>query len=137
MSASANNIVFQLTDAGSTLRTLHCDLDSFNYKASRATSKRSTFCAVEKSVGSTDNTIQMSGVWNDDSGMSHATLNGLKYVTTEVLYKYGPNGSGSGEVLISGVAILTDYTINQDADGIIEFDATLEVQGNDVTTTWS
>jgi predicted secreted protein len=137
MSVPANNIVFQLTDASASLKTLQCDLDDFSYKGTRSISKKSTFCAVEKAPGSVDTTITMSGVWNDDTGMSHATLSGLLDSDTATLYKYGPNGSGSGEVLISGIAFVTDYEMKQTADGVTEFSATLEVQGNDVNTTWS
>jgi predicted secreted protein len=137
MSVPSNNIVFQLTDASASLKTLQCDLDDFTYTSSRSIDKRSTFCAVEKSPGSVDNKITMAGVWNDASGASHATLSGLKDNATATLYKYGPNGSGSGEVLISGVAFVTDYEIHQAADGTTEFSATLEVDGNDVETTWS
>ena len=136
MAVAASNTIFQFTDASGSLQTLHCDLTDVDYGGARAITREETFCAVTKTPGNPDNTITVTGQFNATAGRTHAVFQGLKTDTTARLYKYGPGGSGSGAVLLSGVAYLTDYRIRATAGGNVTVTATFEVDGNDVNTTW-
>lgn len=136
MSSPASLTVLQITDASGSLQTLQCDLDDIDYGGAASITKEETFCAVNKTKGNPDNSINLSGFWNSVSGRSHAVFQGLKADTTNRLYKYGPAGSASGAVLLSGVSLLTEYRIKATAGGGVKVTAKFEIDGNDVNTTW-
>lgn len=136
MSSPASLTVLQFTDVNGNLQTLQCDLDDIDYGGARSIEKEETFCEVSKTPGNPDNTINITGFWNKDSGRSHAVLQPLKTDTTARLYKFGPAGSATGAVLLSGLSYLVDYRIKQTAGGGSKISAKFEIQGNDVATTW-
>lgn len=136
MGVRSNAIVFQFTDVNGTLQTLQCDFGNVEYGGSRAIAKYETFCAVEKVPGNVDNSIDVQGLFNASAGRAHTVLQGLKTDGTARLYKYGPAGSGTGAVLLSGVAFLADYKILQKSGGQVEVRAKFDVVGDDVATTW-
>jgi hypothetical protein len=118
------------------LRTLQCDLTDSQYGGPRSVTKTETFCAVNKSIGNPDITIQVSGLYDGDADQVHDVFYALWYETDPKLYKYGPGGSATGAVLLSGECWLTDYSISATAGGDVTVDATFEVQGNDHQSTW-
>lgn len=131
MATAASLSVLQFTDANGTLQTLQCDLNDIDYGGGRTIEKLETFCAVEKSPGNPDNTINVTGLFNADAGRAHKVFFGLKTDPTARLYKYGPAGSGTGATLISGLSYLVDYRIKATAGGNVTVTAKFEVQGND------
>lgn len=136
MAVSSSNAVVVIADAGDVDRALQCDLSGITYARTRATSTKATFCAVEKSVGNMDISFSGDGQWNDDANRIDEVLDGLIRDSVPHLYKYGPNGSGTGEVMYSGVALLVNYTITEAAEGVVEINYEFEGNGNDVRTTW-
>jgi hypothetical protein len=136
MSVAASNTVLQFTDTGAQLRTLQCNLDDVEYASSRNIEKEETFCAVTKAPGNPDNSITVTGFYSATANEAHQVFNALKQDTTARLYKYGPGGSASGAVLLSGVSYLVDYTIKATAGGSVKISAKFEIDGNDVATTW-
>lgn len=137
MAISPSQTVLQFTDANGDLRTLQCDLNDVDYGGGRSIGKQETFCAVEKSPGNPDNTISVTGVLNTDAGRSHKVFFALKTDQTARLYKYGPAGSGSGALLLSGLSYLVDYRIKATAgSSVTTVTAKFEIQGNDHESTW-
>lgn len=136
MSTNASATVLQFTDAGSQLRTLQCDLNDVSYASSREIAKTETFCATEKSPGNLDISITVAGLYSGGSDEIDEVLDGLKRDQTPRLYKYGPEGSGMGAPLYSGLSYLTQYTLGASAGGQVEVSATFEVDGDDVRSAW-
>jgi|SRR5688572_4928195 len=136
MSIASSLTVIQFTDTGGTLRTLQCDLQDIDYGGARAITKEETFCAVTKAPGNPDNSITVAGLLNLDANRAHAVFQALKVDPTARLYKYGPAGSGSGSLLLSGVSWLVDYRIKATAGGTVKVNAKFEIDGDDVATTW-
>jgi hypothetical protein len=135
-STNAKSSVFQFNDCGGTLRTLYCDLNSIDYKRSRAIAKFETFCAIEKSPGNVDVGITVGGEWVGTTNEIDAVMHGLVYCQVPQGYKYGPAGSGAGAVMYSGTSYCTDYSISAKTGGIVEVSATFEGVGDDVRSTW-
>lgn len=136
MGVAASLTVLQFTDASGNLQTLQCDLQDVDYGGARTIEKEETFCAVTKTPGNPDNTINVTGLFNATANRAHQVFQGLKADTTARLYKYGPGGSASGSVLLSGVSYLVDYRIKATAGGSVKVSAKFEIDGNDVATTW-
>ena len=133
---SSEASVLVITDVGAVARVLTCDLDSITYKRSRAIAKSQTFCDVRKSPQPSDGQIQLSGLFNGDTNELDAVFDGLFRTLNSFLYKYGPEGSATGLTLYSGQAFLTDYQIQARAGQNVLISATMEINGDDVRTTW-
>ena len=136
MSSPASLTVFQFTDASGDLQTLQCDLTDVDYGGARSITKEETFCAVTKAPGNPDNTITVTGLFNSSVGRAHQVFQGLKADTQTRLYKYGPEGSASGKVLLSGLSYNVEYRIKATAGGSVQVSAKFEVDGNDYASTW-
>lgn len=136
MSTAASLTVLQFTDAAAQLQTLQCDLDDVDYGGARTIEKNETFCGVTKSPGNPDNSITVTGIFDGTQNHAHDVFFGLKTDTTARLYKYGPGGSASGAVLLSGLSYLVEYRIKATAGGQVKVNAKFEVDGNDFESTW-
>lgn len=136
MGVAASLTVLQFTDASGNLQTLQCDLTDVDYGGARTVEKEETFCAVTKAPGNPDNSITVTGLFNATTNRAHDVFQGLKYDTTPRLYKYGPGGSATGAVLLSGLSYLVDYRIQATSGGSVKVSAKFEVDGNDYESTW-
>lgn len=137
MTISASNVVFQVTSTAAALVTLQCDLDDIDYGGASSITKKETFCAVQKVKGSPDIAISVTGVYSGTlSGAWDIFYNLWKETTTSRLYKFGPAGSATGALLLSGNSYVTEFHIKETAGGDVSISAKLEVDGQDFRSTW-
>jgi hypothetical protein len=137
MSISASQTVLQFEDTADVMRTLQCDLDDIDYGGSSSITKKETFCAVTKTKGNPDIAISVTGIYTGDADGAWDVFYDLWRETTGPrLYKYGPEGSGTGAFMLSGVSYLTEYHIKATAGGDVSISAKFEVDGNDYRSTW-
>lgn len=132
MAKSAKLTVFKLADAGDVLRNITCDLNGVTFNRSRAFEAFETFCAVEKSVGPVDASIELTGRWegNPDPADVEEVLDSLIEDDSVHAWEYYPEGETTGKRYYSGNGLLTDFTVTATTPGNIEVSATIEVDGN-------
>jgi hypothetical protein len=137
MSISASQVVLQFEGVDDQLHTLQCDLDDVDYGGTSAITKKETFCAVTKVKGNPDIAISVTGVYTDDADGAWDVFYDLWHETDQTrLYKFGPAGSATGQMLLSGESYLTEYHIKETAGGDVSISAKFEVDGNDHRSTW-
>lgn len=137
MTISASNAVFQIQDTGGQLRTLQCDLDDIDYGGAASITKKETFCAVQKVKGSPDIAISVTGIYSGDADGAWDVFYDLWLETDQTRpYKFGPAGSGTGALLLSGECYVTEFHIKETAGGDVSISAKMEVDGNDTRSTW-
>jgi hypothetical protein len=130
MAESAKNAVFQITDAGGVLRTIHCSLSSITMNQSRGIDVLETFCATQKSVGNTDTSFDFSGLLELGSNEIDEILFGLMNDTTPRLFNFYPKGSGSGGVRYYGSGLLESANKGAEVPGFLTVEGTYQVDGN-------
>jgi hypothetical protein len=135
---SSNDLVVEFTrpnDAGAV--QLECDMDTFEWDATRSTSTKKTFCASRTSVGNAAISFSGSGLYSGDNDAIHEIMSELRrYSGAALPIAYGPVGNAPGALRIYGNGWITNYKIshNADEDIVVSFEGVLD--GDDAEDTW-
>lgn len=127
------NSYFALGSAGTETTTVDISsyLDSIDFPETVETADTTTFGKDSRTyiVGLKDTTISLSG--NFDPTVD-AQLAGALGNATALDFDYSPQGNNSGDVIYSGSAFITSYSLGDPVDDKITFSCDLQVTG-DVT----
>ena len=132
--------VFSLDDSGGTLRAIRIYLSGVSgLPGARALSEVTAFGdAGTKSIPSLAN-VQFSLTGHYDAtattGVS-TVLNGLRTATATATFEYGPAGSGSGALKITGECWLTELTYDSTVSDRVPVAASFQVDGIPTLTTY-
>lgn len=125
--------VFSLDDSGGTLRAVHIYLNQVSgLPGARALSEVTAFGdGGTKSIPSLANVqFSIAGHYDATATTGIATvLNGLRTVTTTSTFNYGPAGSTTGSLKITGECWLTDYNIDASVSDRVPIAASFQVDG--------
>jgi hypothetical protein len=139
--ASANDIVFNVKDAGGTWRQLKCKLKSFTYDDTGDVTEDATFCETTKAVGTPKISISWDGIFDDGTGGAdtssyHYAMKTLRRLGQRTEFQYGPETSAAGATLHSGYGWVTKYTTVHQANGVTQANGGFSVDGTDALTVW-
>jgi len=132
--------VFSLDDSGGTLRTIHVNLNSVSgLPGARALSEVTAFGDQgTKSIPSLANVqFSIGGHYDATATTGVATvLNGLRTSTVTSTFNYGPAGSATGALKITGECWMTAYTIDTTVSDRVPIAASFQVDGVPTLTTY-
>lgn len=132
--------VFSLDDSGGTLRNIKIYLNSVSgLPGARALSEVTAFGdSGTKSIPSLANVqFSIGGHYDATASTGVATvLNGLRTATTTATFEYGPAGTATGALKITGECWLTEYTIDASVSDRVPIAATFQVDGIPTLTTY-
>ncbi len=125
--------VFSLDDAGGTLRTLTSYVDDVSgLPASQQLEDVTTFGNSGTRWIPTIQDAKFTVKGNFDSTATtgpYAVINSLRTATATASFEYGPEGSTTGKVKLSGECWLTDFTVDASVKGKVPFSASFQVDG--------
>lgn len=126
------NANFQITDSGGTLRDISgdvSDVDGLPGASEVADSTGLGSTAKSYLGGLNDVKFTIKGQFNDTvlTG-SHTVLSGIRGLSKA--YQYGPAGTATGYVKITGNAILTNYKLHSPLNAAVEFQADFQGSGD-------
>ncbi|MEW6473444.1 MAG: hypothetical protein AB1679_14325 [Actinomycetota bacterium] len=132
--------VFKIEDAtGTTLRDITPHLNSIEVSQENELADTTTMGSEGRTwkQGLTNGTINLQGLWDDtaDTG-SQTVLQSLVGISTTVGFEYGPEGSTTGMVKLSGECVLESYTESAPVGDMVSFQATLRISGSVTAGTW-
>lgn len=134
------DIAFQLDDSAGTLRNVKIYLNSVTgLPGARALSEVTAFGdAGTKSIPSLANvTFQIGGHYEATATTGVTTvLNGLRTATATASFEYGPAGSATGALKITGECWMTEYTIDASVSDRVPIAASFQVDGIPTLTTY-
>jgi hypothetical protein len=109
MAIHGKNAHFTIDDSGGTPRDISAALDNIDYPDSVDTAETSTFGNARKTyaIGLVDGTISCSGVYD---ATTWGYLNGVLGQEATLTFVYGPAGSGSGSLRLTGECNLTSLS---------------------------
>lgn len=132
--------VFSLDDSGGTLRLVKVNLNSVSgLPGARALSEVTAFGDQgTKSIPSLANVqFSIAGHYDATANTGIATvLNGLRTATVTATFEYGPAGSATGALKITGECWLTEYTIDATVSDRVPIAASFQVEGVPTLTTY-
>lgn len=132
--------VFSLDDSGGTLRTITINLNSVSgLPGARALSEVTAFGdAGTKSIPSLANVqFSIGGHYDATATTGVATvLNGLRTATATSTFNYGPAGSATGALKVTGECWMTAYTIDATVSDRVPVAASFQVDGIPTLTTY-
>jgi len=132
--------VFSLDDSGGTLRSVKIYLNSVSgLPGARALSEVTAFGDQGvKSIPSLANVqFSIGGHYDATATTGIATvLNGLRTTTVTSTFEYGPAGSATGALKITGECWLTNYTIDSSVSDRVPIAAQFQVEGVPTLTTY-
>lgn len=132
--------VFSLDDSGGTLRNVKIYLNSVTgLPGARALSEVTAFGdAGTKSIPSLANVqFSIAGHYDATATTGIATvLNGLRTATTTATFEYGPAGSATGALKITGECWLTELTYDATVSDRVPVAASFQVEGIPTLTTY-
>jgi len=132
--------VFSLDDSGGTLRSVKIYLNSVaGLPGARALSEVTAFGDQGvKSIPSLANVqFSIGGHYDATATTGIATvLNGLRTTTVTSTFEYGPAGSATGALKITGECWLTNYTIDSSVSDRVPIAAQFQVDGVPTLTTY-
>lgn len=132
--------VFSLDDSGGTLRNIKIYLNSVTgLPGARALSEVTAFGDDgTKSIPSLANVqFSIGGHYDATATTGVATvLNGLRTATATSTFEYGPAGSASGALKVTGEAWMTEYTIDASVSERVPIAASFQVEGVPTLTTY-
>lgn len=85
-------------------------------------------------LGFSNAKIQLGGSFE---AATHTVLSGILGQDATVTFEYGPAGSTSGLVKLTGEGRLSQYSISEQVGGKASFTATVDVEGAVTSTTWA
>lgn len=132
--------VFALDDSGGTLRTISVNLNSVTgLPGARALSEVTAFGDQgTKSIPSLAN-VQFSIAGHLDMTATTGVgtvLNGIRLATVTSTFNYGPAGSATGAMKVTGECWMTAYTIDASVSDRVPIAASFQVDGVPSLTTY-
>lgn len=132
--------VFSLDDSGGTLRNVKIYLNSVSgLPGARALSEVTAFGdSGTKSIPSLANVqFSIGGHYDATASTGIATvLNGLRTATATATFEYGPAGSASGALKVTGECWLTELTYDATVSDRVPVAASFQVDGVPTLTTY-
>jgi len=132
--------VFSIDDSGGTLRTVTVYLNSVSgLPGARALSEVTAFGdAGTKSIPGLANVpFSIGGHYDATASTGIATvLNGIRTATATSTFEYGPAGSASGALKVTGECWMTEYTIDASVSDRVPIAASFQVDGIPTLTTY-
>lgn len=132
--------VFSLDDSGGTLRSVKIYLNTVSgLPGARALSEVTAFGDQGvKSIPSLANVqFSIGGHYDATASTGIATvLNGLRTTTVTSTFEYGPAGSATGALKITGECWVTNYTIDSSVSDRVPIAAQFQVEGVPTLTTY-
>lgn len=132
--------VFSIDDGGGALRDVTIDLTGVTgLPGARALSSVTAFGAQgEQSLPALANvTFSIAGFFDVTATVGIATvLNGIRLATVTSTFAYGPAGSATGALKITGECWMTAYTIDASVSAVVPIAATFQVEGVPTLTTY-
>jgi hypothetical protein len=132
--------VFSIDDSGGTLRSVFPYLNSVSgLPGARALSEVTAFGdSGTKSIPSLANVpFSIGGHYDATASVGIATvLNGIRVATATSTFEYGPAGSASGALKITGECWCTDYSIDASVSDRVPISASFLVDGTPTLTTY-
>lgn len=132
--------VFSLDDSGGTLRNIRIYLNSVTgLPGARALSEVTAFGDEgTKSIPSLANVqFSIGGHYDATATTGVATvLNGIRVATTTSTFEYGPAGSASGALKVTGECWMTEYTIDASVSERVPIAGSFQVEGVPTLTTY-
>jgi hypothetical protein len=125
--------VFSLDDSGGTLRAVHVNLNSVTgLPGARALSEVTAFGdgGTKSLPGLANVSFSIAGHYDATATTGIATvLNGLRATTATSTFNYGPAGSASGSIKMTGECWMTEYTIDASVSDRVPIAASFQVDG--------
>lgn len=132
---------FSLDDGSGTLQDLSTFTDNVSgLPAARQLSEVTAFGdqGVKNIPGLQNVTFSASGSFDSTATTGpHAVLNSLRTASTTATFEFGPEGSATGAVKISGECWLTNYTIDTSVSDKVPWSAEFQVDGTVSESTFS
>lgn len=132
--------VFSIDDSGGTLRTVTIYLNSVSgLPGARALSEVTAFgdSGTKSIPGLANVPFSIGGHYDATASTGIATvLNGLRTATATSTFEYGPAGSASGALKITGECWMTEYTIDASVSDRVPIAASFQVDGIPTLTTY-
>ena len=132
---------FSLDDSGGTLRAVFPYLNSVSgLPGARALSEVTAFgdSGTKSIPGLANVPFSIGGHYDATASVGIATvLNGLRTTTTTSSFEYGPAGSASGALKISGECWMNEYTIDASVSERVPVSASFLVDGIPTLGTYS
>lgn len=132
--------VFSLDDSGGTLRSIRIYLNSVTgLPGARALSEVTAFGDDgTKSIPSLANVqFSIGGHYDATATTGVATvLNGIRVATATSTFEYGPAGSASGALKVTGECWMTEYTIDASVSERVPIAGSFQVDGVPTLTTY-
>lgn len=125
--------VFSLDDSGGTLRAVHVNLNSVTgLPGARALSEVTAFGdgGTKSLPGLANVSFSIAGHYDATATTGIATvLNGLRATTATSTFNYGPAGSTTGYIKMTGECWMTEYTIDASVSDRVPIAASFQVDG--------
>lgn len=86
--------------------------------------------------GLADGTIPLQGHYDGGAAAIDAHLSAILQHANTQTFEIGPEGSASGKVKYTGECRLQSYRITMPHDGVVDWSATLQLDGAPTRTTW-
>lgn len=138
--AHGKDSVFSIDDSAGTLRSIKIYLNGVSgLPGARALSEVTAFGDQgTKSIPSLANVqFSLTGHYSADATTGVATvLNGLRTATATSTFEYGPAGSASGALKITGECWMTEYTIDATVSDRVPIAASFQVEGVPTLSTY-
>lgn len=138
--AHGKDAVFSLDDSGGTLRSIKIYLNQVSgLPGARALSEITAFGdGGTKSIPSLANVqFSIAGHFNDAATTGVSTvLNGLRTTTATSTFEYGPAGSASGALKITGECWMTELNYDASVSDRVPVAASFQVDGIPTLTTY-
>ena len=132
--------VFSLDDSGGTLRTITIYLNAVNgLPGARALSEVTAFgdSGTKSIPGLANVSFSIGGHYDATASTGVATvLNGLRTSTATSTFEYGPAGSASGALKVTGECWMNEYTIDASVSERVPIAASFQVEGIPTLTTY-
>lgn len=127
------NASFKVDDSGGTLRTLSTFIDNVSgLPGARDLSEVTAFGdgGTKNIPGLQNVSFSISGHFEPTATTGpHAVLNSLRISTATASFEYAPQGSTTGNVLMSGECWLSSYEVEAGVSDKVSFSAEFQVDG--------
>lgn len=133
--------VFALDDSGGTPRDIFANLNSITgLPGARALSEVTAFgdAGVKSIPGLANVQFSVAGHYNAAATTGVTTvLQGLRTLTTTSTFTYGPAGSATGALKVTGECWMTDFSIDASNSDRVPISAAFQVEGIPTLTTYA
>lgn len=139
MTAHGKDSVLKVADSGAVLRDITPYVKTVDFNRSQDPNDTTTKGAEGKTyrAGLTDGEIRLTGLWDDAATIgSRTVLAALLDAESATTFEWGPEGSATDMVKVSGAAAVTQYDESSPVDDMVAFTATLKISGTPTEGVW-